>query len=303
MPFDEQPLSGLWDRPLRRDARVAAAPLPSAAPIGHAAPTPPAVHRGRLIAGFAAVLVIGLSATTASILTSGTSVVGAMTAVEAGALNPTEAALSGGDRGGPHDTGRPGPGQADADDRSDGHSDEPADDGSSDAPPVAVVDDPVPGQAPESPGPGTIEPGPTTPPDSGTVTPAPTPSTSPAPPAPAPQPTPKPPAPQPTPNPPAPQPATPKPLAFTGLTENKVTLLGIPLLSSYTLSLSGEPGSKASVTYGSVAAGSVTFNSSGRATLNIGGSLLGLKLSNPIIRAAYSDGTAGAAIEARRDSI
>src|SRR5690606_13071862 len=152
----------------------------------------------------------------------------------------------------------------------------------------------------DSPGPGTTAPGtthpdPSTPPDSGTVNPAPEPS-APAPPAPAP-------APAPAPNPPAPKPAAPAPLAFTGLTENRVTLLVIPLLSSYTLSLSGEPGSKASVTYGSLPAGSVTFDDGGRATLTIGGSLLGIGLSNPIIRAKYTDGTAGAAVETRRDSI
>jgi hypothetical protein len=122
------------------------------------------------------------------------------------------------------------------------------------------------------------------------VNPAPEPS-APASPAPAPAPA------------PAPQPAAPPPLAFTGLTENKVTLLVIPLLSSYTLSLSGEPGSKASVTYGSLPAGSVTFDDGGHTTLTIGGSLLGIELSNPIIRAKYTDGTAGAAVEARRDSI
>ena len=96
----------------------------------------------------------------------------------------------------------------------------------------------------------------------------------------------------------------PKPLAFTGLTENRaVSLLGIGILSSYTLSLSGEPGSTAAVSYGGNPAGSVTFNSSGRGSVTLGGSLLNLNLSNPIIRAEYSDGTSGKAIQARRDSI
>jgi|GEM_PF-3508619 len=320
MTFEDDSMSGLWTPPLRRDARVAAAPLPSAAPIGHAATKPPAVHRGRLIAGFAAVVVIGLSATTASILTSGAGIAGATATVAADASDRTEAALSGGERGGPHDTGRVGAGQADAEDRTDadGQSDAEegtdAEDGVIDAPPVSEVDAQTPDADVDivSPGTGTTEPDAPTPPDSGTAHPAP--STPPAqdPPAqepPAAEPAPAPPAPHPSPSPspsspPAtPPPATPKPLAFTGLTENRVTLLGIPLLSSYTLSLSGEPGSRASVTYGLLSAGSVTFDGNGRATLKIGGSLLGITLSNPIIRAKYTDGTAGAAVEARRDSI
>ncbi|MGB3373558.1 MAG: hypothetical protein WBA87_00260, partial [Microbacterium sp.] len=96
MAFEDQSLSGMWTQPLRRDARAAAAPLPSAAPIGHAAAKPPVVHRGRLIAGFAAVVVIGLSATTASILTSDAGVAGAMVTAAGDALDHTEAALSGG---------------------------------------------------------------------------------------------------------------------------------------------------------------------------------------------------------------
>ncbi len=96
----------------------------------------------------------------------------------------------------------------------------------------------------------------------------------------------------------------PKPLAFAGLKENyTIGLLGIRLLSSYTLSLSGEPGSAATVWYGATRAGSVTFNSNGRATITLGRSLLSLGLSNPLIRVAYSDGTAGSEISARRDSI
>ncbi|MDQ0614561.1 hypothetical protein QF046_002202 [Microbacterium sp. W4I4] len=301
MAFGDQELTGLWDRqPLRSDTRAGAPPLPLAAPIGHAAAQPPAVHRGRLIAGFAAVLVIGLSATTASILAPGASVVGSVAAVEAGAMDHTEAALSGGERGGPHDTGRGGAGQADADDQMD------ADGGSADALPVSEVDAQTPDADSDSPGTdgsGATDPGASTPPDSGTVNPAPAPSAPPTQAPESPAPAPAPPAPQPTPDQPAPQPTGPEPLEFTGLTENRTTLLGITLLSSYTLSLSGEPGAKASVTYGSMAAGSVTFDGSGRATLKIGGSLLGIGVDNPIIRAKYTDGTAGAAIEARRDSI
>jgi len=303
MAFEEQELAELWDQPLRRDARIAAGPLPSAAPIGHAAVQPPAVHRGRLIAGFTAVVVIGLSATTASILTSGAGVVGSVAAVEAGAPSRTEAALSGSERGGPHGQGRDGAGQADGDRQTDARGSD------AEEPPVSELDAQTPDAGAGSPrtgssgadatdpgttGPGTTEPGASTPPGSGTMTPAPAPS---APPAPAP------PAPQPAPNPPAPQPAAPAPLAFTGLTENKTTLLGIPLVSDYTLSLTGEPGARASVTYGSLPPDSVTFDGSGRASLTVGRNLLGIQPSNPIIRAAYSDGTAGDPIEARRDTI
>lgn len=104
-----------------------------------------------------------------------------------------------------------------------------------------------------------------------------------------------------TPSPPAP---APKPLAFAGLQENyTLNLLGIKLIGSYTLSLTGQPGATASVTYGSNDVGAVKFDSSGRASIKIGSSLVDLKLSNPLIRVAYSDGTAGSAIEARRDSI
>jgi hypothetical protein len=97
-------------------------------------------------------------------------------------------------------------------------------------------------------------------------------------------------------------PAAPKPLAFTGITPNyAIDILDIKLLASYTLSLSGQPGAKASVTYAGLPAGSVTFDNGGRASLVVGASLLGL--SNPMIGASYSDGTAGSAIQARRDSI
>lgn len=95
-----------------------------------------------------------------------------------------------------------------------------------------------------------------------------------------------------------------QPLAFTGISEKRVAgLLGISVLSSYTLSVTGEPGSTAAISYGSANAGSVTFNSGGRASITLGGSLLSLGLNNPTIRAAYSDGTAGAEIQAARNSI
>jgi len=101
---------------------------------------------------------------------------------------------------------------------------------------------------------------------------------------------------------PPPAPAAPKPLAFAGLTRNAtIGLLGIRILSSDTLSLSGEPGAMASVSYGSSPAGSVTFDGSGRATLTVGGSLI--DLGDPVITVAYADGTAGAAIHARRSAL
>lgn len=97
-------------------------------------------------------------------------------------------------------------------------------------------------------------------------------------------------------------PTAPQPLAFTGLTRNAtIGLLGIRILSSDALSLSGEPGATASVSYGSSPAGSVTFDASGRATLTVGGSLI--DLGDPVITVAYSDGTTGSAIHARRSTL
>lgn len=100
-------------------------------------------------------------------------------------------------------------------------------------------------------------------------------------------------------------PAAPRPLAFAGISENYVLgdILGIKLLSSYTLSVTGQPGTTATVAYGSTNAGTVTFDGNGYASLTLGKSLLNLGLGNPIIRVAYSDGTAGSAIEAYRDSL
>lgn len=96
-------------------------------------------------------------------------------------------------------------------------------------------------------------------------------------------------------------PPAPKPLAFAGVQKTSGGLLG--LITSYTLSVTGNPGSKASVTYGSRNAGTITFDSAGNGSLSIGSALLGLTLTNPTIRVAYSDGTAGTAIEAARDSL
>lgn len=286
----------LWARtahPLRRDARAAApAGLPAATPIAHAPQEVAVVHRGLLIAGFAFIAVIGLAATTVGILTSG---VGAGVTADASASRHGATSLLA-ERGvpsaaddepeGPADAGDAGastdPSTAtDPDAPADGVANAPVDAGG--APPASGPGSSVPGTGPSDPGPadpGPANPGPTNP---GPTTPTnPVPS-DPAPPAPAP-------------------PAAPKPLAFTGITPNyALNILGIKLLASYTLSLSGQPGAKAAVTYGGLPAGTVTFDSGGRASLVVGASLLGL--SNPMIGASYSDGTAGAAIQARRDSI
>lgn len=317
-------LADLWNAapPLRRDARRAAAGLPAAAPVSHARPEPPAVSRGRLIAGFTAVVVIGVTAT-AGLLASGPVVAesGALlgspfrTVAANGSTIASDDAVPAGEGGGalsgPRDGGRAGEARTGDDGRAD--DGRPADaegarsggaDGAGGSGPTAP-DEGAPGQGapgqeeqPQGPGPSTPAPG--------VPSPAPAPS-QPAPPSPAPsQPAPQPsqPAPQPSPQPPAPAPpAAPQPLRFTGLVEHYTSVLFIRLLSSYTLSLSGEPGATASISYGSRPAGSVTFNGSGRASLTLGKSLIDLGLTNPLIRAAYSDGTEGAPIEARRDSI
>jgi len=103
---------------------------------------------------------------------------------------------------------------------------------------------------------------------------------------------------------PAPPASAPQPLAFADIEENHVIgLLDIKILSSYSLSLSGQPGSTASVDYGSTRVGSVTFGDDGRASITLGGSLISAGLRNPTIRVAYADGTTGSAIQAPRDSI
>lgn len=123
-----------------------------------------------------------------------------------------------------------------------------------------------------------------------------------APPSSAPQPAPAPGSPAPANPAPAPAPAAPAPLAFTGLTENTTLgLLGIRILASDTLSLAGQPGATATVSYDSARAGSVTFDGAGRATLTVNGSLV--DLGDPLITVAYSDGTAGAVLRARRSAI
>jgi len=118
----------------------------------------------------------------------------------------------------------------------------------------------------------------------------------------APQPAPAPGSPTPGNPAPAPAPVAPAPLAFTGLTENTTLgLLGIRILASDTLSLAGQPGATATVSYDSARAGSVTFDGAGRATVTVNGSLV--DLGDPVITVAYSDGTAGSVLRARRSAI
>ncbi|OJU41221.1 MAG: hypothetical protein BGN97_15875 [Microbacterium sp. 69-10] len=294
----------LWARaahPLRRDARAAApAGLPAAAPVAHAPREGAAVHRGLLIAGFAFIAVIGLAATTVGILTSG--IGPSVTADAAASRHGTTSLLA--ERGVPSVTDDEQEAQADAGDAGDaGAAADPstptdpdaAADGAAGAPVDAGGAPPASGPGSSAPGPGASDPGPA---DPGPANPGPT---NPGPTNPGPT-TPTNPVPS-DPTPPAPvPPAAPKPLAFTGITPNyALNILGLKLLASYTLSLSGQPGAKAAVTYGGLPAGTVTFDSGGRASLVVGASLLGL--SNPMIGASYSDGTAGAAIHARRDSI
>ncbi|RCS57674.1 hypothetical protein [Microbacterium sp. JB110] len=92
----------------------------------------------------------------------------------------------------------------------------------------------------------------------------------------------------------------PDPLKFGGLQENstiKVVLgIKIKVLSSYTLTVAGEPGSAAKVTYGGNQAGTIHFDGSGTGSLKVGGRLLDLGISNPTITVAYSDGTKGSSI-------
>lgn len=165
---------------------------------------------------------------------------------------------------------------------------------------------------PNSPAPGIPAPGaPTEHAPSSPVPSVPSPGPEPGPSQPAPGPAPTPSQPAPEPSKPAPAPSKPAPpvhvaksLAFTGHTEKQaINLLGIKILSSYTVSLSGEPGSTATVRYGSSRAGSVTFNSSGRASITMGGALIRGSTSSTVIRAEYSDGTAGKSIQAPLNSI
>ncbi len=104
--------------------------------------------------------------------------------------------------------------------------------------------------------------------------------------------------------PPQPPAAAPAPLAFTGITPNQtIGLLGIRILSSYTLSLTGQPGATASVTYAGSPAGSVVFDGTGHAAITVGAGALDLGIGNPIITAAYTDGTPGQSIQAHRNAI
>ncbi|WP_309127221.1 hypothetical protein [Microbacterium sp.] len=287
--------SSLWDAPppaLRRHPQPSGG-LPAAAPVAHAASAPP-VHRGRLIAGFTTVAVIGVVSVTAGLL-AGTSAdhrsPSAAGTSEPASSGPVSAASLTGEAGSRAEGLRVPERRVDADEApiiDDGEGlapprQERSDETSDAVPPLRQ--DPggsVPVTNGAAPPRGSAVPGPSSP--SSPDTPAPSPS------APAPAPAPPPPT------------ATPAPLRFTGLTANyALSLLGVRLLSSYTLSLSGEPGATASVTYGGRSAGSVTFGGDGHASLNIGGDLL--DLSDPMVRATYSDGTNGAAIEAPRDSI
>lgn len=134
---------------------------------------------------------------------------------------------------------------------------------------------------PHSDDPGTTTPGTTTPTDPGTPT-TPTAPTTPTVPT-------------------TPPPVAPKPLAFVDMREEPGGVLGLG--ASYTLLVSGNPGSQASVSYGSSNAGTITFGDDGQGSLFLGESVIKLDLTNPLVRVAYSDGTVGDAIEARRDDI
>lgn len=150
-------------------------------------------------------------------------------------------------------------------------------------------------------------------PPTSTPTPSPTPTLSPTQPPAQESPTAPPeiaaPAPQPrpsdTPAPPAPAvPTAPAPLAFTEFTENRgANLVGVEVVMSATLSMTGEAGSTASVTYGWRDVGPVTFDDRGRATVEIDRSTLLLIPGNARIRAEYTDGTESEPIEMRRDDI
>ena len=302
---------GIWDEPgppLRRDFRVGPPPLPVAAPVVHAASAERAVPAARLVIGLAAVAAIGVSATIVTLVSSETPVDNDYIAAThdlttsslvgegggPGSIGPlqdrdaadpdseSDAPPADGDRHPDDDVRTDGDGRDDTDeDRTDNRddsnnnrNDNRDDDSNNDD---SNRDDGEPKNPPVR-----WEP----------------PNQPPPPPPPPPNPPQNPPPPQD----PPPPPVAPDPLAFVGLqATHTVNLLGITMLSSYTLTVSGEPGSTASVTYGSRTAGSVTFDRDGRASLEVGGSLLGLV--NPVVRVAYTDGTPGEPIEARRDAI
>lgn len=161
------------------------------------------------------------------------------------------------------------------------------------APPTSAPT-PTPTVAPV-PAPSPVRQAPSAPPATRGPAPKPRPS---APPAPAPKPS------EPTPAPSASTPAAPVPLAFTGIEENRGdNAIGINIIKSYTLSMTGQPGSTADVKYGWKAAGTVTFDAAGRGTIDIGRSVLDLIPGNALVRAEYSDGTEGDPIEMRRKDI
>lgn len=292
--------SRLWSppaAPMRRDARAADAGLPAAAPVVRAAPRPPAVRPGRLAVGFTAVAAIGIVAVTAASLAVGP---------DAARDLPADAAPAG---SGVASLAQEGSGQGHLAlpvrpddalsplDQVAGPASSPVADAAGTSAPDAAPDTsaPIPTaqgeRVPGTTGPGSSLPDASTPGSSAPTTP-PTPTAPTAP------------SPAPPPSSPAPPPAAPRALAFTGITaHHAVNLLGIRVLSGYTLALTGEPGATASVTYAGMRAGSVTFDEAGAARITLGGSLLNLGLTDPLVRAAYSDGTAGAAVEARRSAI
>ncbi|WP_285814179.1 hypothetical protein [Microbacterium sp. USTB-Y] len=241
-------------------------PLPSAAPIEPAATAPPRRRTALWISGAAVLLCLALGAIGLWFLRTpdGPAAIGQDISAPA-APNPlVERGL---ENGGP-----PAPAVTSA----------PATPPATSAPPVPAVASPAPGTP-------SADEGPVASPTQAPPAPAPVPAVS---------------SPDPAPPAPTPVPPAPAPLAFTGIVANQtVNLLGIRILSSYTLMLSGQPGSTAAVTYGGAAAGSVTFDAAGRASITLGAGAIDLGIGNPIITAVYTDGTPGAPIQARRDAI
>ena len=242
--------------------------LPAAAPIEPAAAAPVVARRRTALwaSGAAALLCLALGAAGLQLLRApdGTEAVGQDISAPA---DPNPLGERGLENGGP-----PAPTVTSA----------PATPPAASAPPVAALSSPAPAAPTADRGPGA----------------APTQN------APAPVPPPGAPSPDPEPTAPTPAPAAPAPLAFTGITANQtVGLLGIRILSSYTLTLSGQPGSTAAITYGGTATGSVAFDASGRTSITVGAGAIDLGIGNPVITAAYTDGTPGAPVQARRNAI
>ncbi|WP_309064974.1 hypothetical protein [Microbacterium sp.] len=290
--------------PLRRDARrsLVAAPLPAAAPVAHAPAARPqgALAPTRLLFAGVAAAVAAVVAISGGILLGGggddpTSAAFTVESREADAAEPAPCAGARAGEGGglsglarcrgvaePAATDAPRPAETMSPVGTSPHAEAPKS-GETRAPAPLPEAPGAEGQGAEgqgAEGPGAQHPPATPPPGPG---------------APAPE--------TPAPRRPAPPPA-PDPLHFLGLSENHtVGLLGIRVLGGYTLTVSGEPGATASVSYGGEPAGSLTFDATGRGSITFGRSLVDLGLDNPMIRVAYSDGTAGAAIQARRDDI